>query len=257
MPLARMRSTALRSCAGFAYECRKHTATARRRAAAAAPASRSTSSRSSGSSSAPSAARPLGHLAPEVARHERLGRRVEEVVDLGPRAAADREDVAEAARRQQPTLTPRSWITALIATVVPWKRRPISPGATGRRPRPAQELLRELRRGRGLLLDRERAGRLVEQRKVDERSADVHGDPVTAPERRVQTATLQGCCIETNGLQLDEPYDRLYESRRSDRGRRRDRRVHRPRARAPRRTGRAASNAARDSAAVARTATPA
>ena len=68
--------------------------------------------------------RSLGHLAPEVARHQRLGRRVEEVVDLGARAAADREDVAEAARRQQPDPD-----AALLEHGVDRDRRPVEEAA--------------------------------------------------------------------------------------------------------------------------------
>ena len=44
----------------------------------------------------PVACEPLRHLAPQVPGHERRRRAIEDVVQLGSRAAAKREDVAEA-----------------------------------------------------------------------------------------------------------------------------------------------------------------
>jgi hypothetical protein len=45
--------------------------------------------------------RPFGHLAPEVSRNQRVGRRVEPVVDVRAGAAPQLENVPEARRRDE------------------------------------------------------------------------------------------------------------------------------------------------------------
>ena len=67
-------------------------------------------------------AQALGHLEPQVARHQGRGLVGLEVVEVGPLLAADLEQVAEAVGGERPVLTPRCWIRALVATVVPWPK---------------------------------------------------------------------------------------------------------------------------------------
>ena len=115
----------------------------------------------------------LRHLAPEVARHERRRWPVEDVVQLGPRAATEREDVAEAGRRDEPDSR-----TSLLKDGVDADGRAVKEKVELRPDRPGvaparEELVHERLAPGRLLLDYELTGLLVEEDEVDERATDV------------------------------------------------------------------------------------
>ena len=134
----------------------------------------------------PVACEPLRHFAPEIPRDERCRRPVEDVVQLGPRAAAEREDVAEAGRGDE-----ADPCTALLKDGVDTDGRAVEEEVELRQPdrqslQPGEELVHERLAPGRLLLDYELTGLLVEEDEVDERATDV--DRTT-----VHQASLNAC----------------------------------------------------------------
>jgi hypothetical protein len=116
----------------------------------------------------------LGHLEPQIARHERRRLRVEQVVDLGAVAAAQLEHVAEALGRDQADAR-----ALLLHDGVDHGRRAMDDRRQIRQIEPQsleafEESLLQLPRRRHLL-QRNRARRLVEQHQVDERTTHIYG----------------------------------------------------------------------------------
>ena len=105
----------------------------------------------------PVACKPLRHLAPQVPGHERRRRAIEDVVQLGSRPAAEREDVAEACRGHEADSG-----ASLLEDGVDTDRRAMEEQVELRRAdgeafQPSEELVHERLAAGGLFLHHERA----------------------------------------------------------------------------------------------------